>query len=1185
MDNSTMHSPRFTPQQLAAMMGQKFAPTAQQAAVISHPMEPALVVAGAGAGKTETMAARVVWLVANGYVRPEQVLGLTFSRKAARELGTRIRQRLVSLANAQEFRRQADPEVLASLEVIAPTVATYDSFGGNLLKEYGLLVPTEPNMEYFDSAREFQIAMDLVAESSIASKQKPEKLAALLIKLNAEIAANMFDVQEAIEQTKSLIHLISQLPPGKRQQSAMNKELLKIIDTQNERLNVLPLIEPLRQRYAQLGGSTFAMRLAEAAVMVSKYPHIGQAQRQRFKVILLDEYQDTSHSQRVLLRDLFAGNAVTAVGDPMQSIYGWRGATEENLKQFTTDFPQSNGEEAPKLQLLTSWRNPEKVLHLANQVAEKAFVGTQRTVEALEPREGAGTGELLASYFATEVDEFTWIAEEFASRIAEAKEQGNEITAAVLLRRNSQAAEVQKALTAKGIPSEIVASEGLLLTPEIQDVTAVLRLLQDPGDNEAALRVLTSPYVNLGRRDLEALTRRVKQLNRSVQQKRVFSASTDQSVAALREALEERLDQIVTNYLEQHFGLGHAIADPAITDPAVADPTVADSAVADSAVTGGEVSSATNYSSVGAQRIQELAAKLGFLRRWSLTKALPELIADVEKIFGIRIQAQIDSYQDGHAGLVNLDRFTQVVADYAKANGSDLKRFLGYLEYAKDSERGLSRDPVHRRGNVVQILTVHKAKGLEWDLVAVPGADAKTAGEVIKGLATESYLTSVHQIPTEINGVPELDFGAMEDQTEANKAIKAFKESLRVFTAAESRRVFYVAITRSADTLLLSANADYDPGWRTDPAARKTNPKQPSEFLVRSVKSSAAEVGYWLNPEAEGIVPAPSPADRILLSDSSVGDAATMTATTLESVSEELVWPTKRAIHGDEKSIALAQAVLQAMQEQENGETLDPIPGDISTTWDTETSLLVNEYRDRLTEAIEVQPPTSLSASEYISLQHDPAGFARRKLRPVPFKPNAYARRGTTFHNWLEQRFGDPLLLDDEELFSIADEFSTELPELAAEASALQATEEVEALKQAFLDSEWADRKPVAVELPFEVSIGQHRVVGRIDAVFQIDGQWWVVDWKSGWAPRDLKGKDMQYRSLQLALYRIALADQLASGQLGSEADAGVAVSDINAAFVFLGGGARTVQPAEEFLPNRIELEALLDAASRSENA
>ena len=140
----------------------------------------------------------------------------------------------------------------------------------------------------------------------------------------------------------------------------------------------------------------FGMQMASAARLASTFPQVGEQLRQRFRVVLLDEYQDTGHAQRVALSSLFGGGvddelALTAVGDPIQSIYGWRGASATNLPRFTTDFPRSDGTPAPTLELRTSWRNPPRALHLANAVSAEARRRSV-AVQALRPRPDAAAG-------------------------------------------------------------------------------------------------------------------------------------------------------------------------------------------------------------------------------------------------------------------------------------------------------------------------------------------------------------------------------------------------------------------------------------------------------------------------------------------------------------------------------------------------------------------------------------------------------------------------------------------------------------------------------------------------------------------------------------------------------------------------------------------------------------------------
>src|SRR6185436_2618952 len=247
-------------------------------------------------------------------------------------------------------------------------------------------------------------------------------------------------------------------------------------------------------------------------------PQVGEQLRQRFRVVLLDEYQDTGHAQRVALSSLFGRGvdddlALTAVGDPIQSIYGWRGASATNLPRFSTDFCRADSTPAPTLELRTSWRNPPRALHLANAVSAEA---RRRSVAVREllPRPDAKPGTIRCALHTDVVAEREWVADHLAQLYHGTRTDGGAApTAAVLVRRNADAAPMADALTARGVPVEVIGLAGLLGIDEVADVVAMLRLAADPTAGVAAMRVLTGPRWRLGAVDVTALWRRAVELD------------------------------------------------------------------------------------------------------------------------------------------------------------------------------------------------------------------------------------------------------------------------------------------------------------------------------------------------------------------------------------------------------------------------------------------------------------------------------------------------------------------------------------------------------------------------------------------------------------------------------------------------------------------------------------------------
>ncbi|MFD4182271.1 ATP-dependent helicase, partial [Rhodococcus sp. NPDC058514] len=391
---------RVSPADLAVALGQH-PPTAEQAAVIAAPLGPTLVVAGAGAGKTETMAARVVWLVANGLVDPEQVLGLTFTRKAAQQLTSRIRQRLARLAGSTLLRK-LDPSGDLRGRILGgePEVSTYHSYAGRLLTEHGLLLPIEPSAELLSETELWQLAHRVVSswDGDLDTDRTPTSLTEAVLALSGQLAEHLVEPDDLREAHTELDKLIHTLPAGPKQRGGPKKELLDILETQHERVALLPLVQRVSDVLRREGALDFGSQMSLAARVAAEHPEVGRSERKRFRVVLLDEYQDTGHAQRVLLSSLFGGGedgdlALTAVGDPMQSIYGWRGASAANLPRFATDFPLPGGDPAPRLELLTSWRNPPEALTLANAASE-SLRERGVPVQQLRPRPGAVDGDI-----------------------------------------------------------------------------------------------------------------------------------------------------------------------------------------------------------------------------------------------------------------------------------------------------------------------------------------------------------------------------------------------------------------------------------------------------------------------------------------------------------------------------------------------------------------------------------------------------------------------------------------------------------------------------------------------------------------------------------------------------------------------------------------------------------------------
>ncbi|MFD3506473.1 ATP-dependent helicase [Nocardia sp. NPDC058666] len=1177
-----MSGVRVTPQRLADALGLP-PPTEEQAAVIAAPPGPTLVVAGAGAGKTETMAARVVWMVANQLVAPDEVLGLTFTRKAAQQLTSRIRTRLARLAGAPLL-REIDPSGALRTIVAAaePEISTYHSYAGRLLTAHGLLLPVEPSAALLTQTQLWQLAHEVVRswDGDLDTDRTPVSVTEAVLALSGQLAEHLVEPEQLAEAHAELEKLVYTLPAGPRQRGGPKQELINVVTAQRERVALLPLVRQLAEALNRRGALDFGSQMSLAAQLAVDHPEVAAAERARFKLVLLDEYQDTGHAQRVLLSALF-GNpeavhknrtrtvrvrgdaqpprahesdtlfpmderdsasavrdeiasapsgsderahsaqalAVTAVGDPMQSIYGWRGASAANLPRFATDFPTAPGVPAPVLPLLTSWRNPPEALALANLVADPlrmvARAAGGATVDALRAKPQAHAGVVEFALTETIAQERDWIAERIAREWETAC--GNDDpppTSAVLIRRNADAAPLAEALREQGLPVEIVGLGGLLATPEVADIVATLRLIAEPGTGSAAVRILTGARWRIGVADLAALARRARML--SIGSLSGGDANEITDAAGLATALRE-----VAPEPTEKAGLADAIADPGAAD---------------------------QYSEAGFTRITALSEELAALRERS-GQPLIELVADVERTIGVGVETQARrAIVGGGAGREHLDAFAEVVAGYAADSRASLSGLLAFFTAAESVENGLEPGEVEVARDRVQVLTVHAAKGLEWEVVAVPHVSSSVFPSTN---ALSTWLGALTELPTTLRGdriqpdsgegVPVLDLTGLGDRVDLERAIVDHREALRNRRLDEERRLFYVALTRTERVLLVSAYYWPETG---------TSQKGPSDFLLELKEANE-------NPDSEAY----GVATIARWDDKPAPDAVNPFADNPPTAQ----WP--RDPLGNrrdpiEQGAALVRDALDQLRSTPADSEDTDTPEDDPEGWVNDVDALLAEFTAAELAEQQVELPGQLPATALVELRADPARLAARLRRPLPYPPNPMARRGTAFHAWVQSWFGTEQLLGLDELPGAADS-TTEMG---------RADQELAAMQSAFRRSAWAHRNPVDVEVPFETSIAGTVIRGRMDAVFaEPGGRWIVVDWKTGAEPGPA---DEPAVAMQLAVYRLAWARLMAARTGDTEQHM---LERVSAAFHYIRSG-RTIAPTD--LAGPADLERLIrDAA------
>ncbi|NNC93067.1 MAG: ATP-dependent helicase [Acidimicrobiia bacterium] len=950
-------------------------PSSEQQAIIEYPLQPLRVDAGAGTGKTTTMALRLAHLLNTG--RVDAALGITFTNKASQEL----RERIDSLRSIDDSG--------------AVEVSTYHGFANGLLGEFGAFVGVERTARLITPGFVRQLMRDALGEGTYtaldlaAPAYRVEEMAALSGGL-ADNLAGPADVQSTAgavgEKRAELL--------GALERYATIKQRLGVVD------------------YGDLVRLTHRL-LAETPAVVAQI-------RARFQVVLLDEYQDTNPAQRELLRLVFGdGFPVTAVGDADQTIYEWRGASLENFAEFPAHFPITDGRPAETLPLTLNRRSDTQILQTANAIA--ARIGRRAGDYELKARPEAITGEVGLAWFRTATDEAEWMA----NTIIEAETAGTpwgEI--AVIFRKNAQIPLVRSALAAAGIPVQVVSLGGLLHVPEVADLWAWLRLLGDPADGAAFLRVMLGAHFQLGLGDLVPLADWVRAQGTE-------SDLTDDSEAPGFSLLEAALE------LEK-------LPRPSAT------------------------------AALG--RFRQL---YGQLVEDAQGVTLVELCRRVLSGLGVWIEVEALEEAAARSARLNLYRFLDLAESWSPLEGRpSLPAFLGYLETLLDESAPEELDLARvADADAVTLITVHRAKGLEWDVVFLPAVVVDTFPARLRSF--DDPFSHPRSLPypdrLDAGSLPVLD----PDDATARKA------ALRPRHEDQEWRTAYVAATRARHRLLVSGAYWYS----------QKKPKKPSVLFdlvadMPGVVHHATCDDPGARPEtvtAPTSVPAPDPHFP------DGWEAA------LRSAATDPSWPaaqmTSRAAYDDQ--VNQLSLVLDSLPE--------PAPEEGAV-------------------------PTTTSVSGLVTYATCPKRFYWSEVDRLPRRPAPWLKRGVELHRKIElhNRGVVPLDLADDATYDV-------VPDEAEPRDDAYAT---------FQESRFGQTKPRAVEAPFLLASDEMRIRGRIDAIYEAEGAWEVVDFKSG------RHRPDPARIVQLQAYAVAVDE----GALGADRPESLSVT-----FAYFGDGLEEV--------------------------
>ncbi len=1026
----------------------------QQLAVEAKTDSAVMVIAGAGSGKTELMAIRVLWLVANGYARPEEILGLTFTRKAASELSRRIINGLSDL-NRTAFWPESLKDGFAN-----PVISTYNAYANTLFRDYALQLGYEPESTLLTEGGQFQLAKRVVLDyasslgtdlddAEVTLKTAIEGVISLAASLNDNLATGQ-QVKKVAEQVREQIMRVT---GGAALPATHQSFFAGLFKTEV----IAELAEIYRSKKLEQGLVDYSDQVALAERAVQLIPEARTREREVHRFVLLDEYQDTSFLQTRLLEALYADHPVFAVGDPNQSIYGWRGASSTNLNEFVAKFSTDEQNPVIQLTLSTSWRNPKVVLDAANVTAAPlaalpAFAegrGIAKTkVVKLDSRPGAGDGLIHVDWQEDIVQESIAVATWLKSKMAEG---GKDASAAVLFRLRHSMSLFVAELQSQGLDVDVVGLSGLLEMPEIIDLVSALKVVHSPNAGSQLIRLLAGPRWRIGPKDIQRLHRWSRKLSKQANES--LAAEVDEPLGPEYEAsLVDALDLLVDFEKATLYGM----------------------------------------SDESLRRLREAGQ---FLRDLRSQTGLP--LIDFVKF--VARELQLDIELAANPRLVNpmahLNAFFGMVANYSANSSAYLGAFIEWLDFAESREK-LDVPTVTQKKGVVQVLTVHSAKGLEWDYVAVPNM---VTGEFPqKPKTTKAWFTS-GVLPYELRGdrdsLPRVDLTWAAKPADFGKVKDQLSADMKTHLEREERRLAYVAFTRPKKELLLTGSV-----WKNSGGARAISPyvlelldMRDSRILVAGAENG--ELPVYLsdtNPLQEHAITQTWPADPL-------GEAHRLKVVAAAAEAK------KQTTNDSAKR-------LKELGEESKGES-----SLLARRINHEIGSLVLEAQLAESRSNRVKLPVRIPASQFKEFVKSPQDVASKFRRPLPERPFEATMTGTLFHSWVEQRFGMVATTE------VIDDVAEALQQIEDEAP-----EKLETLQANFEKSRFATLKAREIETEIQVTIAQNTFICKIDAVFDVPEndpelpgkKIEIVDWKTG-APPATPAEEAE-RALQLALYRMA---------------------------------------------------------------
>jgi len=594
----------------------------QQREAVQATEGPLLILAGAGSGKTRVIAHRIAYLIAERNIWPRNILAVTFTNKAAEEMRTRV------------------TKLIAELEVgSTPLISTFHSLCVRILRRdiEAMKAGYTRSFTVYDQDDTVRLTKNCVRDLGLDEKQLTPR-----------------SVQAAISAAKNR---------GEDAEAFGAKA--QYID--ERRASIARVFVLYEERLFQNNALDFDDLLIKTVRLLRDVPEVRDRYNDRFRYILVDEYQDTNSLQFALIRLLTEKQQnICVVGDPDQSIYRWRGADIQNILQFEEHFPA-----AKVIRLEENYRSTQNILDVASGVIKHNVERKEKALWTQNIR-----GELIRYYQALDAEsEARFVARKIQEHLAAEPD----IRAAVLYRTNSQSRVFEEAMRRASISYNIVGGFSFYERMEVRDIIAYLKLALNPHDSIALQRVINSPPRGIGKMTVDEIENRARELGVSYWDAISDLLEDDQRLSPRAVAALANFQRII-NGLAAHTG---------------------ESEPRPVGVAGGLLS---------------LTAREGAAHDIESTSPVSDLVKAAIIGTGYENSLKAENSDEAEARLENLQELVNAAVDYDEQGAQGLRDFIDHSALVSDADQYKADVPV-------TLMTAHSAKGLEFPLVFIVGLE------------------------------------------------------------------------------------------------------------------------------------------------------------------------------------------------------------------------------------------------------------------------------------------------------------------------------------------------------------------------------------------------------------------------------------------------------------------------------